>query len=420
MNLPSSSDRTPAPTPPPLLHPATSLFSRRADWWLWICMICLLGLGIVMVYSASVNLAYRKQLGPNYFLYKHLISVVLGFVAFFVAAHLDYRFYQRWAYPILLVAVVLLVAVLFFGHTANHAKRWFHVAGFSFQPAEFAKIALVIYLATILSQKGEQVRSFHLGFLPPLLVCGGVMLLLLKEPDLGTAMILFLVTLTMLFVSGTKSVYIAITVLVGAPVVYLSTMVNTSWRLRRLEAFFNPWKYHQREGLQSIKSMNSMGLGGLMGRGLGQGKIKLYLPEAHTDYILAVIGEELGFVGVGFVILLYTGLLVYGGWVARRARDAFGAYLALGITALISYQAVVNIAVVFKLIPTKGFTLPLVSFGGSSVVTAMFMLGVLLNISRGGPSNSLNIFFVELREWLLPQRQNRSLPGGGQKVVVEV
>lgn len=416
---PFSSLEQDAVLPSPLVSSSTGLFARRADWWLWICMICLLGLGVIMVYSASVNLAYRKGLGTNYFLYKHLLSLVVGFLAFFIAAHLDYRFYQRWAYPILLVAVVLLIAVLFFGHTANHAKRWFHMAGFSFQPAEFAKIALVIYLATILSQKGEQVRSFHLGFLPPLLVCFGLMGLLLKEPDLGTAMILLLVTLTMLFISGTKSVYILLTVLVGAPLVYVTTMINTSWRLRRLEAFFNPWKYQKREGLQLIKSMTSMGLGGFWGVGLGQGKIKLYFPEAHTDYIFAVVGEELGFVGVSTVILLYTGLLFYGGWVARRARDAFGTYLALGITALVGYQAFINIAVVFNLIPTKGFTLPLISFGGSSLVAEMFMLGVLLNISRGGPSNSFNTFFIQMREWMLPQRQNRSLPGGGKKVMVE-
>jgi cell division protein FtsW len=371
-----------APIAPPAPPPAPP---RSHDQVLLATVLSLLAFGVVMVYSASAVYAQRKFGSPTYFLRRDLLWAALGLVAMTLAARTDFSLYRRWAYPMLGGAVALLAAVLLVGARINGARRWFHLGGVSFQPAELAKLALVVYLAHSLAKKAEKVRSFTVGFVPHMLVCGLMMALLLKQPDLGTAVILGLATLLLLFVAGAKISYILIAFLAAAPVVY-QAIVGTPWRLRRMLAYLDPWQYRYDVGYQITESLISIGSGGLTGLGLGDGKQKLFfLPEAHTDYIMAIVGEELGLVGVVAVAAVFSVLIWRGARAALGARDAFGCYLAFGITAMFGLQAVVNLGVVLGALPTKGLPMPLVSFGGSTLVVDLFAMGILLNISRAEP-----------------------------------
>jgi cell division protein FtsW len=346
----------------------------------------------------------------------------LGLGAMWISATTDFGVYRKWAYPMLITAVLMLVAVLVVGARINGARRWFHVGGISFQPAELAKLALVIYLAQSLAKKAEKVRSFTVGFVPHMVVCGLMMVLLLKQPDLGTAVILGMATLLLLFVAGAKISYIFIAFLVAAPVVY-QAIVGTPWRLRRMLAYLDPWQYRYDVGYQITESLISIGSGGLRGLGLGDGKQKLFfLPEAHTDYIMAIVGEELGLVGLCAIALVFGVLVWRGARASLRARDAFGCYLGFGITAMFGLQAVVNLGVVLGALPTKGLPLPFVSFGGSTLVVDLFAMGILLNISRAAPEPSPEV--QPARRWprffLFQKKTNRKKPGGGRRVTVQV
>lgn len=360
--------------------------SHRADPVLFTVVLVLVGLGLVMVYSSSAVLAQQKMNDSRYFLVRDLIWVVLGLVGMALSMRIDYSLYRRLAYPILGFATLLLGAVLVIGSRVNGARRWFHFGPLSFQPAELAKVALIIFLAHILAKKADKVRHFLMGFLPPLFVCGMFAGLLLKQPDLGTAMIVGGTTITMLFVAGTRVSYLAGAGLFALPIVY-NAIVGTPWRLRRILAFLDPWQFRDTFGYQMAASLIAVGSGGLTGQGLGDSRQKLlFLPEAHTDYILAIIGEELGFIGVGFVIAMYILLVLRGCAIAARARDAFGMYISIGVTAMFGLQAAFNIGVVLGALPTKGLTLPFLSFGGSTLVIDLCAIGMLLNISRCEPA----------------------------------
>jgi cell division protein FtsW len=373
-----------------------------------------------MVYSASAVYATQKFGSPTYFFRRDLLWAALGLGALTFAARTDYSLYRRWSYAFLLAAVGMLAAVLVVGARINGARRWFHVAGVSFQPAELAKLALVIYLAASLARKQEKVKSFTVGFVPHMLVCGIMMVLLLKQPDLGTAAILGMATLLLLFVAGAKISYILLATLAAAPIMY-QAIVGTPWRLRRMLAYLDPWQYRYDVGYQITESLISIGSGGKLGLGLGDGKQKLlFLPEAHTDYILAIVGEELGLVGLCAVTAVFALLVWRGARAALRARDAFGCYLGFGITAMFGLQAVVNLGVVLGALPTKGLPLPLVSFGGSTLVVDLFAMGILLNISRGAPEPSRARTSWLPRLSLFQKRSNRRKPGGGKRVTVEV
>lgn len=360
--------------------------SHRADPVLFTVVLVLVGLGLVMVYSSSAVLAQQKMNDSRYFLVRDLIWVVIGLVGMTLTMRIDYSLYRRLAYPILGIATLLLGSVLVIGSRVNGARRWFHFGPLSFQPAELAKVALIVFLAHILAKKADKVRHFLLGFLPPLVVCGIFAGLLLKQPDLGTAMIVGGTTITMLFVAGTRVSYLAGAGLFALPIVY-NAIVGTPWRLRRILAFLDPWQFRDTFGYQMAASLIAVGSGGLTGQGLGDSRQKLlFLPEAHTDYILAIIGEELGFLGVGFVIAMYVLLVLRGCSIAARARDAFGMYISVGVTAMFGLQAAFNIGVVLGALPTKGLTLPFLSFGGSTLVIDLCAIGMLLNISRCEPA----------------------------------
>jgi cell division protein FtsW len=294
----------------------------------------------------------------------------------------------------------------------------------SFQPAELAKLAMVVYLANSLARKAEKVKSFTVGFVPHMLVCAVMMALLLKQPDLGTAVILGLTTLILMFVAGARISYISIAFLAAAPIVY-QAIVGTPWRLRRMLAYLDPWQYRFDVGYQITESLISIGSGGIFGLGLGDGKQKLFfLPEAHTDYIMAIVGEELGLVGLCAVSLAFGVLVWRGARAALRARDAFGCYMAFGITAMFGLQAVVNLGVVLGALPTKGLPLPFVSFGGSTLLVDLFAIGILLDISRAAPEPAPRVA-TEKKSWwprISPwkRRENRRKPGGGKRITVEV
>ncbi len=358
---------------------------RGLDVLLLAVVLALLGLGTVMVFSSSAVFAARKYKDGTFFLMRHASYGGIGLIALYIGWRLDYRLYQRFVYPLLLGTVLMLIALFALGTRVDGAVRWFRLAGVSFQPSEAAKLSLVIYLAYSLSKKRDDMRLFSIGFLPHLFVAALVGALVLKQPDLGSTAILLAVTFLMLFVAGTRLSYILAALLVAAPIAY-QQIVGTPWRLRRLIAFLDPWAYRQDAGYQISESLISVGSGGLHGLGLGAGKQKLFfLPAAHTDFIFAITGEELGFVGLMMVVGLFSVLIWRGVRAAIGARDLFGTYLAYGITATYTLQALLHMAVVLGLVPTKGITLPFFSYGGSGLVMNLFSLGVLLNISARNP-----------------------------------
>ena len=337
-----------------------------------------------------------------------------------MGCRLDYSIYRRFTYPLLFVSVALLALVLKLGPAINGAVRWFRLGPLSFQPSELAKFALALYLAVLLARKAEKVRDFSMGFLPPLIMTGVFLGLLLKQPDLGTAVIIGVTALGMMFVAGTRTSYILLAVLLAAPVGWKVFITGESWRMKRLLAFLYPWQYRRDTGYQLYESLISVGSGGIFGQGLGQGHQKLFfLPEAHTDFILAVVGEELGLLGIlavlgAFVLLVWRGLRA-----SMHARDPYGCYLAFGITGLFGLQALVNMCVVLGLLPTKGLPLPFVSYGGTALVMSLFMAGVLANISARAPEPARMSLWQSLRT-VRARSKNRRHGAADVEVVVEV
>lgn len=381
-------DADTAPSPTPALSqqlPITARGERGIDLVLLGAVLGLLTIGTVEIYSASAVYARSASGSSTFFLQHQLIYAALGTVALIVGARFDYSWLRRFMYPLLIAGVGLLAAVLVVGTRILGAKRWIYLGPLSFQPVEIAKLALVAYLAASLARKHNKVKVFSVGFMPHLAVCGLMMVLLLAQPDLGSSMILGATTLILLFIAGTRMSYILLAVMAAAPIVYHS-VVGTPWRLKRMIAFLDPWQFRQGVGYQITESLISIGSGGLTGVGLGDGKQKLfYMPEAHSDFIMSNIGEELGFIGFALVLSLYVIILWRGVRAAWGARDSFGTYLAFGLTSIFCLQALVNTGVVLGALPAKGLTLPFVSYGGTSLVMSMFFVGIILNISRRAP-----------------------------------
>jgi len=358
------------------------------DLWLFSIVLALIGLGIVMVYSASAIVAAERFKDPYFFMKKQLAFGILGLGVFWGGMLVNYRQWRRVFLPLLALSGLLLILVLLppFGQEINGTRRWLRMGYFSFQPTELAKFALVLYLAQFLARRREVVGDFLFGFLPPLLVTGAMALLVMAQPDLGNAVALLMMVFCLLFVAGARLRQMATVFLLASPLLALA-VAGASYRVRRLLAFWDPWSDPRGSGFQMIQSYLALGGGGLAGRGLGESKQKLfYLPEPHTDFIFAIIGEELGFIGAVAVVMLF-GLLIWRGIrIGLRAPEPFGALLALGLTAMLGTQALVNLGVVVGLLPTKGLPLPFVSFGGSSLLVAMLSVGVLLNISQHSQS----------------------------------
>jgi cell division protein FtsW len=362
-------------------HPSVTLPERPYDLVLIAAVLALLGIGTVEIYSATAAESLTQFGSSWHFLQRQLLYVTVGGFALWLGARIDYRRLRAWTYPLLLLSIVLLLFVL--GMPArNGAKRWIPLGPLTFQPVEIAKLALVTYLAYSLGRKADRVKMFSVGFVPHLVVCGAMMALLLLQPDLGSSVVLGATTLGMLFMAGTRVSYIMLAVLGAAPIAY-HLVVGTPWRMQRFLAYFNPEAYANREAYQFLQARLAIGSGGFSGTGLGNGHQTLgYMPEAQNDFIMAPIGEELGWLGIAAVLGLFVVLVWRGIRAALGARDVFGGYLAFGITLLFGVQALFNIGVVLGIVPNKGITLPLVSYGGSSLIITMFLVGLLLNVGR--------------------------------------
>ena len=362
-------------------QPSVALSERPYDLVLLVAVLGLLGIGTIEIYSATAADGLTRFHDAGHFLERQVGFLALGGFATWLGARIDYRRLKQWTYPLLIGSLVLLVATLA-APTLNGARRWIPLGPMTFQPVEIAKLALVTYLANSLGRKADQVKTFTVGFVPHLVVCGVMMVVLLKQPDLGSSVVLGLTTLGMLFMAGARISYILLAVLAAAPVAY-HMVVGTAWRLQRVLAYFNPEAYAHGDGYQFMQARLAMGSGGLFGAGLGGGHQSLgYTPEAHSDFILAPIGEELGWLGVAVVLGLFGVLMWRGIRAALGARDVFGGYLAFGITLLFGVQALFNVGVVLGVVPNKGITLPLVSCGGSSLVITLFLIGLLFNVGR--------------------------------------
>tara|TARA_R110002073_G_scaffold336104_2_gene530367 strand:+ start:20389 stop:21591 length:1203 start_codon:yes stop_codon:yes gene_type:complete len=366
--------------------PVAPLESRPMDLWLLAALLGLLVIGSVEVFSSSAVYALKKHGDSFFFLKRQMAWLTLGMGALTLGSVGNYGWLRRWTYPLLAISLCMLCGVLVFGATLNGARRWFMIGPLSFQPVELAKLSLITYLAYSLSKKADKVKTFSVGFVPHLLVCVIMMGLLLKQPDLGSSIILAATTLTMLFVAGTKISYLALAVLAAAPLAY-GMIIGTPWRLQRFMAYFNPEAYKQGVAYQVVQAQIGIGSGGTTGAGLGLGRQQLgYMPEGHSDFIMSSIGEEMGFVGICLVLLLFAIIIWRGIRAALDARDSFGSYLAFGITMAFAYQALINTGVVLGILPAKGLTLPFVSYGGTSLMVSMYLAGLLLNIGQCRPA----------------------------------
>jgi cell division protein FtsW len=356
--------------------------SLQFDGYLLFPVLFLVGIGVVMVYSASSAVALKAHGADNYFLKKQAIFSVMGIVALVICRRLPVRLLRHMAYPLLGLAIMALGAVWIhgLGYTAGGATRWIRIQGFTFQPSEFARFATVIYLAYSLSKKGERVREFAIGFLPHAIILGLISSLIILQPDFGSVVILGAITWTMLFVGGVRVTHLMAPLLLVIPML-IWFMFTAEYRIKRWMSFLDPWQYTNDSGYQIVHSLMAFGTGGLWGAGIGQGYQKLfYLPEPHTDFIFSVIGEELGLIGVLIILGLYFLIIWRGVIIARRAPDAFSSLVAVGLTAAIGLQVGINMGVALGLLPTKGLTLPLLSYGGTSLVVNMAAVGLIMNV----------------------------------------
>lgn len=357
---------------------------------LGLIVAALLGVGILMIYSSSTVYA-RDNCGDSYFYVKRqLIWGVAGMASCLILRRLDYHFFRRRSRLLILFGIIILAAVLVpgLGRTGGGARRWLYLGGVGFQPSELVKYLLIIYLADLLSRHQDRIRSFLSGFLPALAATALPAVLVVLQPDLGSAVSMAAIGMLMLFLAGARPRHLVIPVAAALPALVI-LVARVGYRKQRILAFLNPWADPRGSGFQIIQSLIALGSGGVTGLGLGESRQKLfYLPAATTDFIFSILGEELGFVGAGSVVLLVAGLTVTGFFIARRAPDLFGFLLASGITAMLSLQALVNMGVSSGLLPTKGLPLPFVSYGGSNLVVSFAAVGILLNISahQGGES----------------------------------
>ena len=374
----------PAPTRIPLPADATpKKIVDRVDPWIVATTIGLLAIGTIMVYSATAIRAYAKDGESTVFLIKHLSSILIGVFGMAVVMRIPSEKWSKYAYALLSISIILLLSVFFpvIGRRVNGAVRWISFGPVTIQPGELVKLALVVYLSHSLAKKRELVRSFSVGFLPHVIVTGLIVLAILLQPDFGTSVIILTVLGLMLFVAGAKISYLILGLVCSLPVaaIYISAKPH-AWK--RIVAFIEPEAYKHSIGYQVWESLVTFGSGGILGTGMGQGQQKLYfLPEAHTDFIFAVIGEELGFIGVILVVILFSVLVGRGLLLAKQASCRFSQYMCFGISCWIGIQALINMLVAVSLLPTKGLTLPLVSFGRSSLVMTMIAIGILLRIS---------------------------------------
>jgi cell division protein FtsW len=356
----------------------------RPDYALMALAAVLTITGLVAVYSASFVIGLARFGDPHYYVVRQGLWAVVGAVLMVAAIRTDYHRYQPHALTIMAGTIFALVLVLIVGVSANGAKRWLGAGELTIQPAEFAKLTVIIYLAAWLQSKGVHIRSWENGLVPFVIIIGLVGALIMFEPSLGTTMIILVITVTMFWVAGASVSQMVALGAAGLLAVALLASVQ-GYRADRLTGYFNGTSDPQGHGFQTLQAVMAMGNGGITGLGLGASRGKFfYIPESHTDGVFAILGEELGLIATLAVLVLYVVLMIRGYQVARRARDDFGALIATGITTWIIAQALLNIAGITRIIPLTGVPLPFLSFGGNALAAVMLGMGVLINISRQG------------------------------------
>lgn len=361
---------------------------KACDYPILFSVLLLISIGIIMVFSASYNYAIDNYHDGYYFFKHQLMWAVLGFAVMVFMMNYDYHKLERWAKPSLIFSILLLLLVFIpgVGATLNQATRWIKVGPVTVQPAEIAKIALVLYMANSLSQKNEAVKTFSKGIVPYLLIAGIFFVIIVQQPNLSTALTIVIICLIMLFVAGTNLGQLGLLVGgagVAAAYVLLSGIISDTYWYKRITSFLDPFQDPTDTGYQVVQSLYALGSGGLWGVGLGNSRQKqFYLPIPQNDFIFSIIGEELGFIGATAILLLFLFLIWRGLRVAITAKDSFGRLLATGIVTIVAVQVIMNVAVVTSSMPPTGVPMPFISSGGSSLVISMASMGILLNISK--------------------------------------
>lgn len=364
--------------------------NQQYDRLILVIVVFLILIGLMAVYSSTSVIspdvveklqkkgAVVSQFG---FVKKQLVTVLLGMIAMFIACKIPLKYLRKMAIPLLVLSLVCLLLVFTqFGISAGGARRWLRLWPSTFQPSEFVKLSMVVFLAWFISRSYFKKDSF-VSFIIPIGIMAVFQVIFLKQPDFGAVMSLALLTISLLFISGIKLRYLLSLGALSIPIII--KLISEPYRWKRVTAFIDPWKDSQGSGFQLVQSFIALGSGGIRGVGLGESKQKLsFLPEVHTDFIFSLIGEEVGFIGAAFVVLLFMILFLRGIAITRRIKDPFAYYLAFGISIMIAIQAVINFAVVTGMVPTKGLPLPFISYGGSSLIVNMIAIGLLLNISR--------------------------------------
>lgn len=357
---------------------------RDYDFTLIITPILLAAFGIVMIYSASMVSAVVEGLDSTFFLYKQLQWFVLGLIGFILCCIIPYKSYQKFIKVIVLISVILLIAVLLFGETAHQATRSLNLFNvLNIQPSEFIKLVVILYLASVYSKKQLYINNFSKGVLPPLILTSVILSLVIFQPDIGTSAIIFSITAIIILSSGVRYRHMFVLVGIGAILLYLALPhMVTDVRIARFTGAYKPFETPETGGYHLIQSYLAIGAGGLTGEGLGQSIQKLgYLWGAHTDFIMSVIAEELGFIGVIIVIGMLAIIVIRGIFISRKCEDSFGALVAIGISSMIGIQALINLGTISGVLPLTGVTLPFISYGGSSLLALMMAMGILNNIA---------------------------------------
>lgn len=359
------------------------------DFFLLVLTFILVGFGIVMVFSASSATSAYQFNDALYFTKKQIIWAAIGSIVMLFFMNVRYSKLKNWFIPYFIIIVFLLILVLLFGSELNGARSWLQIGPFNAQPSEFAKLGIIVYLANLIHKKQEHFRDFHRGLLPAMIIVGFVTLLILLQPDLGTAMIFMMTALIVILVGGANLKHLFVFGVVIAGITSAGVMLQLlasdsgSYRIDRITAYLDPWADPLDTGYHLIQSLYAFGHGGLTGAGFGQSIQKLhYLPYSHNDFIFSIIAEELGLIGISLFILVYLIFLWRCLLIALRCNDLFGTLVGTGIFGMISIQALINIGGVTGSIPITGVTLPFISSGGSSLLVCMLSVGILLSISR--------------------------------------
>lgn len=354
------------------------------DFILIVVTLTLLAVGITMVYSASAVWAAYKFDDSLFFAKRQLLFAGIGVIAMFFIMNVDYWTWRTWAKLILIICFFLLIVVLIpgIGMVRNGSRSWIGIGAFSIQPSEFIKLGMIIFLAKYLSEKQKYITTIKKGLTPTLGLVFLAFGIIMLQPDLGTGTVMVGTCIIMIFVAGARIIHFSLLGVLGV-CAFIALVLSAPYRIKRITSFLDPWEDPLGSGFQIIQSLYAIGPGGLFGLGLGESRQKFfYLPEPQTDFIFAILAEELGFIGGSFVILLFALLLWRGMRIAIGAPDLYGSFLAVGIISMIAIQVMINIGVVTGLMPVTGITLPFLSYGGSSLTLMLMAVGVLLNISR--------------------------------------